>query len=231
MAFHNVPPNGFPDLPDVEELAAVEKDVKALKTATSEQGAAITALGTAKAAKADIAPTFSAESNYAVGDLVYYEGALYECTTAHEAAAWDAEDFTAATIDGELSSLKSGLTNVKGITDYFIDLAVGESVIIGGNHLGFVAWLGWNGLQARGEVALDPRVLIRPSNTYSFTFDDDVNIVLPTTGASVNASSLVSSVTVGNSGEVGIDFTSNPFGTANNVIVLIKTKIKMTRTA
>ena len=114
MAFHNVPPNGFPDLPDVEELEAVEKDVKTLKTTTSEHGAAITALGTSKAAKADIAPTFSAESNYAVGDLVYYEGTLYECTTEHEAAAWDAENFTAASIDDELSSLKSGLTNVSG---------------------------------------------------------------------------------------------------------------------
>ena len=110
MAFHNVPPNGFPDLPDVEELEAVEKDVKTLKTTTSEHGAAITALGTSKATKADIAPTFSAESNYAVGDLVYYEGTLYECTTEHEAAAWDAENFTAASIDDELSSLKSGLT-------------------------------------------------------------------------------------------------------------------------
>lgn len=118
MSFHNVPPNGFPDLPDVEELAAVEKDVKTLKTTTTEQGAAITALGTAKAAKADIAPTFSAESNYAVGDLVYYEGALYECTTEHEAAAWDAEDFTAVSIDDELSSLKSGLNDVNSkITD------------------------------------------------------------------------------------------------------------------
>lgn len=114
MAFHNVPPNGFPDLPDVEELEAVEKDVKTLKTTTSEHGAAITALGTSKAAKADIAPTFSAESNYAVGDLVYYEGTLYECTTEHEAAAWDAENFTAASIDDELSSLKSGLTSVYG---------------------------------------------------------------------------------------------------------------------
>ena len=112
MAFHNVPPNGFPDLPDVEELEAVEKDVKTLKTTTSEHGAAITALGTSKAAKADIAPTFSAESNYAVGDLVYYEGTLYECTTEHEAAAWDAENFTAASIDDKLSSLKSGLANL-----------------------------------------------------------------------------------------------------------------------
>lgn len=112
MAFNNIPPNGFPQIPDVEDLEAVEKDVKTLKTTATEQGAVITALGTAKAAKADIAPTFSEESSYAVGDLVYYEGVLYECTTEHEAAAWDADDFTATSIDGELSSLKSGLTNV-----------------------------------------------------------------------------------------------------------------------
>lgn len=118
MAFHNVPPNGFPDLPDVEELEAVEKDVATLKTTTAEQGEAITALGTSitglgtsKAAKADIAPTFSAESNYAVGDLVYYEGVLYECTTEHEAAAWDAEDFTATSIDKELNAINSNLTS------------------------------------------------------------------------------------------------------------------------
>lgn len=131
MAFHNVPPNGFPDLPDVEELEAVEKDVKTLKTTTSEHGAAITALGTSKAAKADIAPTFSAESNYAVGDLVYYEGTLYECTTEHEAAAWDAENFTAASIDDELSSLKSGLTNVSGYVNSILTHA--EFLVYRGN--------------------------------------------------------------------------------------------------
>lgn len=116
MAFHNVPPNGFPDLPDVEELEAVQKDVQTLKTTTTSQGEAITALQTAvgtKAAKADIAPTFSAEGNYAVGDLVYYEGTLYKCTTAHEAAAWDAEDFTATSVDDEVSGLNSKFTDLK----------------------------------------------------------------------------------------------------------------------
>lgn len=31
MAFHNIPPNGFPDIPDNEELEAVVKDVATLK--------------------------------------------------------------------------------------------------------------------------------------------------------------------------------------------------------
>ena len=120
MAFHNVPPNGFPDIPDIEDLEAVEKDVKTLKTTTSEQGAAITALGTNKAPKTDIAAAFSAESNYEVGDLVYYEGALYECTTAHEAAAWSAEDFTAASVGSTISVVNSNLTS--NIVEYKTDV-------------------------------------------------------------------------------------------------------------
>ena len=103
MSFHNVPPNGFPDLPDVEELEAVQKDVQNLKTM--------------KAAKADIAPEFSATSNYAVGDMVYHDGTLYKCTTVHEAAAWNADHFAAATVAGELSELNSNLNGVSTYTD------------------------------------------------------------------------------------------------------------------
>ena len=109
MAFHNVPPNGFPDIPDIEDLEAVQGDIATLKTRTNEQGTAITGLTTNKAPKTDIAAAFSAESNYAVGDLVYYDGALYECTTAHEAAAWNAEDFTAASVASALNEVSSNL--------------------------------------------------------------------------------------------------------------------------
>ena len=133
MSFHNVPPNGFPDLPDVEELEAVEKDVVTLKSTATSQGEAITALQTAvgtKAAKADVAPTFSAEGNYAVGDLVYYEGTLYKCTTAHEAAAWDAEDFTATSIDDEVNELNSNLTSKQDATDN--NLTTTNKTIVGG---------------------------------------------------------------------------------------------------
>ena len=99
MAFHNVPPNGFPDLPDVEELEAVQKDVQNLKTM--------------KAAKADIAPEFSATSNYAVGDMVYHDGTLYKCTTVHEAAAWNADHFAAATIGAEISAVKGDVSDLE----------------------------------------------------------------------------------------------------------------------
>lgn len=35
MAFRNIPPNGFPAIPDMEDLEGVEKDVSTLKTTTA----------------------------------------------------------------------------------------------------------------------------------------------------------------------------------------------------
>lgn len=100
MAFNNIPPNGFPQIPDIEDLEAVVKDVATLKAA--------------KAAKTDIAPEFSATNNYAVGDMVYHEGTLYVCSTAHAAAAWDAQDFTAASVASEVSGLVSDVSDLNG---------------------------------------------------------------------------------------------------------------------
>ena len=93
MAFHNVPPNGFPDIPDIEDLEAVQGDITALKTG--------------KAPKTDIAANFSDTANYAVGDLVYKDGVLYECINAHEAAAWAAGDFTVASVGSAISGVNS----------------------------------------------------------------------------------------------------------------------------
>lgn len=98
MAFHNVPPNGFPDIPDIEDLEAVQGDIAALKTG--------------KAPKTDIAANFSATANYAVGDLVYKDGVLYECINAHEAASWAAGDFTAASVGSAISGVNSNLTGL-----------------------------------------------------------------------------------------------------------------------
>ena len=42
-----------------------------------------------------LAPIFSASTAYAVGTFVTYQNALYECTTAHSAGAWNASHFTA----------------------------------------------------------------------------------------------------------------------------------------
>lgn len=98
MGWNNIPPNGFPQIPDIEDLEAVVNDVAGLKTG--------------KVNKADIAPAFSAEGNYSVGDLVYHEGTLYKCTTAHEAAAWNAEHFTATTIEAEIAELQGDVSDL-----------------------------------------------------------------------------------------------------------------------
>lgn len=111
MAFHNVPPNGFPDLPDVEELESVVKDVTNLKTSVSGLSEDVSDLNDNKANQITIAPFFNPETAYEVGDLVYYNGLSYRCTNAHE-GEWDADDFAATTIANELSSLMSGLTNL-----------------------------------------------------------------------------------------------------------------------
>lgn len=61
-----------------------------------------------------IAPEFDAEEGvYAVGDLVIYQGGLYQFTTAHETAgAWNPEEVAAVKVSEALSSLESGLTDV-----------------------------------------------------------------------------------------------------------------------
>lgn len=117
MAFHNVPPNGFPDLPDMEELEAVVKDVSGIKTSVVGLTEDVSDLNDNKANQITIAPFFSAETAYEVGDLVYYNGLTYRCTNDHE-GEWDADDFAATTIENELATLKSGLTNiVKTVTE------------------------------------------------------------------------------------------------------------------
>lgn len=111
MAFHNVPPNGFPDLPDMEELEAVEKDLAGVKASVAGLAEDVSNLNDTKANQITIAPSFSAETPYEVGDLIYYNGLTYRCTNDHE-GEWDADDFAATTVSNELYTLKSGLTNV-----------------------------------------------------------------------------------------------------------------------
>lgn len=81
----------------------------------------VASLSSAKANQITIAPTFSVETTYDPGDLVYYNGATYRCVNAHE-GAWDADDFAATSIDGELSSLRSGLNNLTQVK--YFDVAV-----------------------------------------------------------------------------------------------------------
>lgn len=96
---------------------------EALKN-TSGEAAAIAQLQTdvanlngTKANQITIAPFFSAETSYDPGDLVYYNGLSYRCVNAHE-GEWDADDFAATTISGELDSLKSGLMSMDRVISF-----------------------------------------------------------------------------------------------------------------
>ena len=111
MSFRNIPPNGFPALPDVEDLEAVVKDVTILKISVSGLTEDVSDLNKQKVNQITIAPFFNSEIAYDIGDLVYYNGLIYRCTNAHE-GEWDADDFAATTIAGELDALKSGLNGV-----------------------------------------------------------------------------------------------------------------------
>jgi hypothetical protein len=65
-----------------------------------------------KADKTDIAPTFSAETAYFVGDLVYESGKLWRFTVNHAAGEWNQEEVEVITIDTAVNELKSGLINM-----------------------------------------------------------------------------------------------------------------------
>lgn len=71
--------------------------------------------------RVNIAPAYSTSSTYAVGDMVLYNGQLYECNTAISTAeAWTAAHWTAVTvsekladISGEVSTVKDGLSDLE----------------------------------------------------------------------------------------------------------------------
>ena len=96
---------------------SVEEAIKAAGTEiTPEEKTWIDSIPTLASSKADndvIAPEFDSEAGvYAIGDLVMYEGKLYEFTTAHETAGdWDSTEVTEKTVADEIGSVKSGLNN------------------------------------------------------------------------------------------------------------------------
>lgn len=107
MGFNTFPCNPYPI--STEELNKGNNDD--LNTRVTALESDVSDLNSNKANQITIAPFFNAETAYTAGDLVYYNGLSYRCTNDHE-GAWDADDFAATTIAGELDSLKNGLTNV-----------------------------------------------------------------------------------------------------------------------
>nr|DAU33197.1 MAG TPA: ChiA1-BD-binding domain protein [Caudoviricetes sp.] len=63
-----------------------------------------------RASKDDIALDFSAETNYYVGDIVYYEGTLFKCINNHNAGEWDPDDFMITSISSLLAGMHGGLS-------------------------------------------------------------------------------------------------------------------------
>ena len=96
---------------------SVEEAIKAAGTEiTPEEKTWIDSIPTLTTGKADndvIAPEFDSEAGvYAIGDLVMYEGKLYEFTTAHETAGeWDPTEVSEKAVSDEIDTLKSGLND------------------------------------------------------------------------------------------------------------------------
>lgn len=120
MGFNTFPCNPYPI--STEELNKGNNDD--LNTRVTALEGEVSDLNSTKANQITIAPFFSAEASYSVGDLVYYNGLTYRCTNDHE-GEWDADDFSATTIAGELDTLKSGLTGVTDVDISAITLETG----------------------------------------------------------------------------------------------------------
>lgn len=69
-----------------------------------------------------IGEEFSESSDYAVDDIVTYEGKLYKFTSAHSAGSWDSTEVTQVTVSDFIPA--SG-TEVSSLTDDQLSTLVG----------------------------------------------------------------------------------------------------------
>lgn len=84
--------------------AGEQLEIAVAESATVKADVFVSLTGTKKQVQIEAA-VFSTSVAYAVGDVVVYSGALYYCSTAHAAGAWDAEDFTAIDFSGKAVTL------------------------------------------------------------------------------------------------------------------------------
>lgn len=102
-----------------EQAADSADDADTAKTeAQTAAASASAAYGTSL-----LAPNFSTESTYAVGDYVIYSGNLYRCTTAvTTAGAWNNSSWTQVAVGGEVGALKSAINGYEAsITPTHVD--------------------------------------------------------------------------------------------------------------
>lgn len=94
MAYNVAPPNGWPQLKNTGE----DVDTSAL------------------ANKEDIATEFSNLTNYSAGDLVYYDGALYEFQVDHTAGAWETSEVIQKDLSDVINTLSARVLQIKTAT-------------------------------------------------------------------------------------------------------------------
>ena len=68
------------------------------------------------AARAAIAPDFSAQESYSAGDFVWHSNALYRFTSDHSAGEWDGTDADEADIGDVINGLEVKTVSVSGTT-------------------------------------------------------------------------------------------------------------------
>lgn len=87
-----------------------------LESGVSTNDTNISALATkADSIDANMAGVFSSSTAYSKGDYVIYNDQLYIFTAAHAAGAWTGSDATAVSLTGEVSSLRSDLTQLDSV--------------------------------------------------------------------------------------------------------------------
>lgn len=91
--------------PSVHKVGAALDRLFTASDAEAQDIIDLTAAMTAKADKIDIAPTFSAETAYFEGDMVFQSGRLWKFTTNHDPGEWNQEEVIATNID---LAIKSG---------------------------------------------------------------------------------------------------------------------------
>lgn len=101
-------------------IPSIQTLISSIETAVASIPADYSSLWTS------LAPAFSSSANYVTGQYVTYNGGLYRFTTAHS-GSWSSSDVVATNLGGDVSDLKSALTQVKD-GSYTFPLASGELI-------------------------------------------------------------------------------------------------------
>lgn len=121
--------------------------------------AAMNEADTMMAHKADIAPTFSSSTAYAVGDYVYYNGVLYRFIADHAAGAWDGSDAVAAVIGDDAHRLWRDLSRYNAVDAFDSALVFADFTLNGITY----DWTGSAYEVSGTATGISVRVLFSPS--------------------------------------------------------------------